>query len=106
MKGGVRVERARSKIRRGGVPGGAEVGELEVVEMVAGEPPGRHRMTGSGPVLVPQWMLLPSPKSLVPPSPCTRILLEFFSGFSLQRSLSLWLQRPIALPRTAPWSPQ
>ena len=48
----------------------------------------------------------PFTQVVVPPSQCTRILLEFFSGFSLQSSLSLWLQRPIASPRTAPWSPQ
>ena len=46
--------RSRSKGVRGGV---------EVVEVVAGELPGRHRMTGSRPVQVPQWTLLPSPKS-------------------------------------------
>ena len=99
MKGGVEIERVWRKTRRGGAPGSTAVGELpagtaypavheaaargarggvEVVEVVAGEPPGRHRMTGSGPVQVPQWTLLPSPKSSVPPSPCTRILLEFF----------------------------
>ena len=126
-EGGVGVERVWRKTRRGGAPGSTAVGELpagtaypaereatargvrggvEVVKVVAGEPPGRHRMTGSGPVQVPQWTLLHSPKSSIPPSPCTRILLEFFSGYSLQSSLSLWLQRPIASPRTAPWTPQ
>ena len=56
-------------------------GGMEVVNVVAGEPPGRHRMTGNGPVQVPQWTLLPSPKSSVPPSPCMRILLEFSHAF-------------------------
>ena len=73
-EGGVGVERVWRKMRRGGAPGSTAVGKLpastaypavcegaamgvqggvEVVEVVAGEPPGRHRMTGSGPVQVP-----------------------------------------------------
>ena len=127
MKGGVGVERVCRKTRRGGAPGSTVVGELpastaypaereaaargvrggvEIVEVVAGEPPGRHRMTGSGPVRCPSGCCS------IHPSRQSHLHRErgscwnFSQAFQSKSSWNLWLQRPIASPHTAPWTPQ